>query len=365
MEEERDTRSVEEVLDAAAKRLGEPATPAASLRAFEANGVKFAWQMSYFSDDDWDKLNLSLGVKTAAKAELVESSVNVDGAPTCVAQDEVTDRMRRFLLLPDADGRDAKPLREMSALFCGLLTTPESERQSLLLALCELMALVSGLFLSIPFELRPRFTAPSSAAANTWAISPTREDGMDALVALIFIVDFFVAVFAVVMALYVAAGGHQADGPFCEGVMTVLGVLFMAFIVGVFFPLLILCFWRFFNDAVSPYPMLACLVLMQLVNIVLGSATQRFFCGPLALEFYHTPKWFLNMCRSHAPIMGTAHLIGERPLRAAAERRAAKLREQMMDQANDLAPSTDMAPAAVPVRSTGGHLEIRRVSPGV
>ena len=168
---ERDSRKVESVMAAAARRLGEPSMPAAS-RHLEENGVRWAWQMAHFSEADWDQLGMSLGLKLAAKAELSDPSANAppDGAQTYRSHEELTDRMRRFLLLPGADGREAQPLREMSALFLGLLTTPVADRQSLLLALCELMALVSGLFLSTPFDLRRGHAAsPDSAAATVWA----------------------------------------------------------------------------------------------------------------------------------------------------------------------------------------------------
>ena len=298
--------------------------------------------MAHLSDADWDRLGVvSLGLKTAVKAELM--------SPTPAAVDSAlepvfTDRMRRFLLLPDADGGEAKPLREMSALFLGLLTTPARERQALLLALCELLALISGLFLSTPFELLSTDDAPSSPAANTWTVWPTRAEFMGSLAASIFIANFMLAMFAVVMALYVAAAGHQADDRFCEGVMGVLGVLMAVFVLVDFVPLLGLCFWRFFTDATSPYPMLGCILVYNMINVAMGTACQRFFCGPLALEFYHTPKWFIGLCRAHAPLMGTTHLIAEKPLRAAAERRAAMLRERLMDAG--LGAGT--APSAVP-----------------
>ena len=90
--------------------------------------------------------------------------------------------------------------------------------------------------------------------------------------------------------------------------------------------------------------MLGCILVYNMINVAMGTACQRFFCGPLALEFYHTPKWFIGLCRSHAPLMGTTHLIAEKPLKAAAERRAAMLRERLMDAE----PGAGTAPSAVP-----------------
>ena len=65
--------TVEAVLAAAAARLGEPYSPAAA-RLLDGNGVKWAWQLHHLSDHDWDRLGVSLGLKTAAKAELSDPS---------------------------------------------------------------------------------------------------------------------------------------------------------------------------------------------------------------------------------------------------------------------------------------------------
>ena len=363
---ERDSRSVEAVLDAAAKRLdgldGERSTPATVASQLEAEGVKWAWQMAHMRDAHWDRLGMPLGLTLAVMAELAEPSTGVgearaDGGSGCctrstgsddvslhlqhhetedgddvLSPDEdasaIPDRIRQFLLLPDADGKEAKPLRSMSAVFLSLPITPADERQSMLLAVCELMALMSGLLLQTSFELRGE-GAPSPAAGNIWAVAPNRADWMDMLVALIFLVDFMVAVFAVITGAYVAAAGHRADMRFCELVLNLVGILFAFFIIGVFFPILVLCFWRFFTDTRSPYPMLALVVIYKGLDNVVGGACIRFLFEALALEVYHTPKWFLRMCQSNAYFMGTSHLFEEKRLKEAAERRAAKLRARM------------------------------------
>lgn len=334
--EEKDARTVDSVLAAAAARLGEPSMPDASHR-LEANGVRFAWQMAQFSDSDWDQLGVSLGMKTAAKAELADptASTPLDSAQKYKSEDDLSDRMRRFLLLPDKDGREAKPLGEMTALFLALLATPEADRQSLLLCLCELMALISGLFVSAPFDFRTSINVPPSdvEATNTtsiWLVPPTLTDGRDALIGFIYFVDIHVAMFSVALALFVAAAGLNADDLFCERVMHVLGPLFSIFFVGVFFPLATLAFWQFFIDATSPYPMLANILVVFLFHNSIGGRTQRFYAAAIPLEIYHTPRWFLRLLRSNAGHMGTAHLMSETALKAAAERRAAKLRAQMM-----------------------------------
>ena len=103
--DEQDVRTVDSVLAAAAKRLGEPSTPAAS-RQLEANGVKWAWQMAHFSEADWDQLGVSLGMKTAAKHELEEPSVSTSDskAQKYKTQDELTDRSASRSLDPATSG---------------------------------------------------------------------------------------------------------------------------------------------------------------------------------------------------------------------------------------------------------------------
>ena len=173
------------------------------------------------------------------------------------------------------------------------------------------------------------------------------------LVAMIFLANFHVAVFSVCMAIYVAAGGHQADECFCRGVMAVLGVLWAAFFIGVFFPLVALCLWRFFADSQSPYPLLVLVGLFGLLHHYIGGATQRFFGEAYALEFYHSPAWLLSMCRNASHGMGTSHLLAEKPLRVAAERRAAHLRAQMMGAADVKNGAASAAPASISAGHSG------------
>ena len=72
------------------------------------------------------------------------------------------------------------------------------------------------------------------------------------------------------MALYVAAAGFNADDSFCEGVMHVLGPLFLIVNFLVFQPLIVLCFWQLLTDATSPYPMLANIIVLFLFHNVVG-----------------------------------------------------------------------------------------------
>lgn len=315
-------RSAESVLAAASKRLGVPPTPDAWPGSqLEAAGVRWAWQLAHLSDADWDKLGVPLGLKAAAKAELMAEPTSVEhGAANddAVGYEELPERVRRFLLLPE--GSSVEPLGELSALFLALLTIPVAKRQQLLLELCKLIAIVSGLFIIAPLNLANPSSLDIDKERNPW------RDSMDALAGATFLVNFHVAFFAIFMGMYVAANGGQADDGFCESVMSVMSIMTLFLMLGSIFPLTALCFWRFYTAAESPYPMLANVVVVMLLHHLLGGATQRFLVTSLPLELYHTPKWFLCMLRGASLGMGTTHLLAPAALKAAAERRAAHLR---------------------------------------
>ena len=66
------------------------------------------------------------------------------------ADGEMPERLRRFLLLPGPGGEEAERLGSPSAFYLGILVVPPEDRHSLALVLLELLALVSGLFVSVP-----------------------------------------------------------------------------------------------------------------------------------------------------------------------------------------------------------------------
>ena len=100
--------------------------------------------------------------------------------------------------------------------------------------------------------------------------------------------------------------------------------------IQIFFPVVALCFWQFFTDATSPYLMLINLLVVNQFHSSIGGRIQKFYGEAISLEFYHCPRWFLRLIRVTSRGMGTYQYVAEAPLRAAAERRAAHLREQMM-----------------------------------
>ena len=323
----RDERSVAAVLDAAAERTGKPREPVVAVTLTE-QGVDWAWQLEQLSDSDWDRLGATLGLKTAAKAELTDptviSSAKPVAGPTEASLDD--ERIRRFLLLPGADGKEAKPLGQVSAMFLGLLATPIAERQTLMLALCELMALVSGLFLAIPFEFRRHaLTEPSSPKG--WDVPPTLADGMNAMVLFTFLVNTAVAFFSVSMAMAMASGGFHADEAFCWSTMVIMGALFTFFAFGAWMSLIVLCVWQLLTDAASPYPIIGCLVLFAMIFQTISICMVKFMAENMALEIYHQPRWAKANVKMNFPWL--KHMFTDKVLRPKAERRAAKLRAQM------------------------------------
>lgn len=341
---QRDERSVKTVIDLASERLDEPRQDAV-VRELEDNGVRWAWQLGEASDLDWEKLKMSLGMKLAVKAELnnpTALSLAVCSSTTTFKDDDIDDRMRRFLLMPTADGKEPQKLGEVSALFLGLLVAPAAERQQSLLAVCELMALICGLILPLPLEMRRHSSAAAHSDAKGWDVLPTLADGMDAMAGFITLVDAIVAFMAVCMALFIASGGYHADRHFCEGAMSVVTAFFLVFMFCVITPAMCLFVWGLFTDAASPYPMIAGLVLMLLAQTYLGSVMFKFIFKDFALEIYHSPRWAMWMYKVSYP--EHKNLLVDATLRAAAEKRADKLRAR----AGITAVDVEVAPAASP-----------------
>jgi len=135
---------------------------------------------------------------------------------------------------------------------------------------------------------------------------------------------------AVMTAVLVVSGGWHADAGFCQGAMKVIAALYVFFIHGVLWPLIILVCWRAFTDAASPYPLMVALVLVNLVYMFVHGLILDFWIEHMPLEIYHLPKWILKDLRiSYYPNFPMKHKLEEAALRAAAERRASKLRAQM------------------------------------
>ena len=145
----------------------------------------------------------SHGLELAIKAELASPSSGATLGK--LRPEDVPPRLRRFLLIPDEDGRPPRRLYAFGALSFGLLTVPPHDRQNLVITVLELLALVSGLLLPIPFETLQRFWMDDLEGERGWAVLPTTLDFQKALATICFASFLFVCVFSIFTGLYIAA----------------------------------------------------------------------------------------------------------------------------------------------------------------
>jgi hypothetical protein len=310
------------VFETAATRFGRAHEPAC-VHALMASGVEWAPQLKHLSDEDWERAGVSLGLKTAVKAELSDPSAST--SPMVDERCTVDQQMQQFLLLPTQDGTEAKSLSSPAALFLSLVATPVAERQTLLLALCELTAVVSGLFLPLPLEFRRQHS--TADPATNWD-TPTMADGMDAFAILLFLVDVWVTFFAVMSGLLIASGGWHLDDHFCRGAIGIISKLLMYFFMqALVWPLMALTLWHGFMDATSPWPLIGCVATFFLFYMSFMTILMGFIIEHMPLEMYHMPKWLREDLKMSMPWLRSR--LADKSLRGPAERRAAKLRAQM------------------------------------
>ena len=117
----------------------------------------------------------------AIKAVLEES--RQDDTALAQQQDEILadSRLRNFLLLPGPNGEAPRRLGSVNAIFMALLLVPSTERQHLVIVLCELLTLVSGLMMPLPIVLllQPSESTPEkrARAPSPWQAIPTQSKG--------------------------------------------------------------------------------------------------------------------------------------------------------------------------------------------
>ena len=320
---EHDGRSIEAVFETAAVRFGRAREPAV-VESLVTSGVEHAQLLAEMSEGDWDRVGVSLGLKLAVKAELADPSQ----LPRLVKQDHIDKTIRQFLLLPGEDGQEAKPLSTFSSWFLSMVATPVADRQNLLLALCELTALICGLFVPVPLEFRRHGLYATESVDKGWQVSPTVADGIDALAVFIFFLNAFIAFFSVTMALCVASGGWHADDKMCQAVVGVLAIfVFVGFMHMVLWPLFFLTMWQSFTNASSPYPLIGSWVIFYAVWMGIGSMLFVMMTDVMPLEIYHMPWWLKKDLKHSMPWLRKK--LSDEYLIPRAKLRAAKLAAQM------------------------------------
>ena len=265
-----------------------------------------------------------VGLKLAIKAELQHSSVSaMDNEaskltpveqPTRAEQD-VPDRLRTFLFLQDRRSRPPPRLFESSAFMLGLLTVPAADRQNLVIATCELIALASGLMLPLPLSFRRHRASAILGIGTSFAEAPGLDDSMDALVAFAMASLAICTWFALSIAIFVAAGAGGRNGSlhFYEPLTQIIAFTMFLFIFGGFWPLLSLLFWDMIMVSESPYLALAALLLSLAFLLGLLTLNIKFFIREMPLELYHMPRWLLAMICCQGPmarIAATRHGSG-------------------------------------------------------
>ena len=308
------TYTVKSIVDAAAISVDEHGASSSLVAALEATNIKQTWQLEQLSGRHWDKLNISMGLEVAIKVELAK-------IPHQLLEDEqMPDKLRQFLLMPGPDGKEAKPLSDVGALFMSILIVAPTDRQNLMIVMCELFALICGLLLALPLSFR----RAEPATIKGWDLPPSIDDGMDALVGVTLQSLMLLCFFTVVLAISVASGGWRGSYQFYVSAMNVVGTLFICYLFGANFPLFLLTFWHLFTVASSPYPVIGAVLLQLVMFNVVGHFFWKYMLDAMPLEMYHLPSWFKILLKSAAPLLKAR--INGKALKPAAEQRAAELR---------------------------------------
>ena len=321
---ERDKRPVSELVNVAAQHSG--ADGAAQLISkLHEHGVEWAWQLECADHNDWAAYGASHGLRLAVRAELKNPSV----VKTVAAQTDYmeNDRLRRFLLIPDADGNEPPPMREMSSLFLSLLLVAPAHRQGLLTRCFKLLGLVSGLLMVPASIMLNEFGGGDELpdeSIGVWSRRPTAGDVKSAIIAGIFAADVMNAFISVLGSLMVSATGWRGSVHYYELLLPVLGFAFGNLVWGVCIPLLVIIFWKTFDDASSPYPALAALFFCLLFFFAGVDKMWQYNLRAVPLEIYHKPRFELFLLRLLQPWL--ASLFSEKHLLPAARKRAAELR---------------------------------------
>jgi len=336
----RDMRPVDVVVNAAAASVGAQDNAAPAVKAIREHGVHWAFQLAQAGAEDWRMFGGAaadpVGLNLAIKAELQHSSVSAmdneaskltpEEQPTRAEQD-VPDRLRTFLFLQDRRSRPPPRLFESSAFMLGLLTVPAADRQNLVIATCELIALASGLMLPLPLSFRRHRASAILGTGTSFAEAPGLDDSMDALVAFAMASLAICTWFALSIAIFVAAGAGGRNGSlhFYEPLTQIIAFTMFLFIFGGFWPLLTLLFWDMIMVSGSPYLALAALLLSLAFLLGLLTLNIKFFIREMPLELYHMPRWLLAMIRCQVPWLGSQ--LRDTALEPRAKRRAAELRQ--------------------------------------
>ena len=313
-------RPAEEVITAAAAVTGDEVH--ALLAALAKHGLRWACQLEQLDATDWKDLAVPLGLKAAIKSELAAQAPSSRSHIVVHSQTEMPERLRRFLLIPGPDGREPPPMGSVTAPFLGILLLPPEKRQHLMMALFELLALISGLTLPLPL-MRLHGSASASTDEDIWNARPRIEEYMDGLAIFVSFMLAMVVFNSIAHAMFIAATGWHNVAAWYDTISNSAMFMFITMMSCIFL-LFTLVWWQLFVAAVSPYPLLVAVVLSVLFYITMFYLHFYSHTVGLALEMYHLPNWFRAMLRFSNPMLIRA--LRSSALQPKARQRAAELR---------------------------------------
>lgn len=321
-----DRPSVARIVELAAAGIGAEDEASAVVKAMEASGVRWAWQLQHLQPHHWADFGASPGLETSIRHELQHPSTTVSACKAELYQaGAAAERLRRFLLLPGPDGQEPGRLHDPNGPLLTLLTVPPADRQKLMLTLCELLALVSGLMLPVPLQL---IRLHSWTKSTSWTSLPSVEDWFDMLLMLSF-TNLFLSIFiSSFLAVMVSASGFNASLEYYDAIINILGPVFNITVFNILLTLTPMVFWHLFNVAGSPYPLLSMTLFSTVLYNRLTTLIWKFHIRGMALEIYHLPNYILCF-----PILitfgGLWKDLSAVALKPKARLRAAELRKMM------------------------------------
>ena len=114
----RDERPVASVVELAAASVSEREASSSVVKAMEASGVRWAWQLQQLQPHHWAGYGASPGLETSVRHELQHPSqtVSADSKAELYQAGAAAERLRRFLLLPGPDGQEPGRLSTLARL---------------------------------------------------------------------------------------------------------------------------------------------------------------------------------------------------------------------------------------------------------
>ena len=317
---EKDERTIDVVIRRAVENFNQPGSSNAQqvLEAFSAHGIQWAWQLNNADDNDWLTLSIPIGLKMAIKAELSHPSTPTPEEPSL----ELSNKLRRFLLVPGPDGKEPPSLGRLDSMTFGLLVVKPADRQSLVLVYCELLALMSGLMLPLPMGLVRSLSQRESD--KSWLLPATLEDVMDASASVIYGVLVVCIFNTIVLAVVIVSGGWRGNDEFYLRALKLLFFLLFLIVWAGMVPLCFLQIWQLFTIAGTPVPMTVGCLLIYIVMLGTYSLLWGFLIDAMPLEVYHLPKIARKGAAASMPWLKAR--LQDEMLIPAARKRAVELR---------------------------------------